>query len=201
MERYYLKCTYCERPISVECEREDIKLISTLTCPLCGKHDLPLTIMGRIEGTDAHLITDGVKAACDARCTNAIGPHCDCICNNKNHGTHRLVTYSKDNGTLSVVDQHLLDGNEEYLAKIKELAEQKQNFRQLILASLNLKYGDVVKLFKNRWETNVSLTHEQWMEHSRYTGYKEMMDKIEKLRTIKNKVNAYLKLWEQLRLS
>jgi len=202
MERYYLKCTYCERPLAIECEKEELVNVSKSLCPLCTHKELPLTVMGRVEGVKNKLIVDGVKSVCDARCTNAVGPHCDCVCSKVNHGTHRLVTYSKENGTLSVVDQKLLEGNETYLAKIKELAEQKQNFRQLILAWMNNKFGATEKLYKEyRMNYSARLTNEQWNDHYKYGQYKDQMDKIEKLKTIKNKVNAYLKLFEQVRIS
>ena len=29
---------------------------------------------------------DGLIGRCDARCYNAQQPHCDCVCNGKNHG-------------------------------------------------------------------------------------------------------------------
>ncbi len=33
--------------------------------------------------------SSGVRGRCDARCYNATGPHCDCICGGLNHGVGR----------------------------------------------------------------------------------------------------------------
>lgn len=38
------------------------------------------------------LSREEIRSACDARCTNANGPNCDCLCAGANHGTGKLVT-------------------------------------------------------------------------------------------------------------
>ena len=45
--------------------------------------------MGRV-GVGS-LVREEERCACDARCTNAKGPHCDCKCQGQNHGTQRVV--------------------------------------------------------------------------------------------------------------
>jgi len=108
MTREFLKCTFCERPLSVNVEsREELGFILKQACPLCG--ELALRYMGQVRKTN--IVRGGVKAACDLRCTSAVGPKCDCVCANENHGTHRLVVFDKVVGKLEVVEKDLLNGN------------------------------------------------------------------------------------------
>lgn len=52
--------------------------------------------MGMVErGRLVHLEQ---RCACDARCTSARGPRCDCQCGGENHGTGRIVTVKWDMG-------------------------------------------------------------------------------------------------------
>lgn len=32
-------------------------------------------------------VIEGSAHKCDSRCTNAVGPNCECSCNGKNHGS------------------------------------------------------------------------------------------------------------------
>lgn len=48
------------------------------------------------------LVEEGQAAPCDGRCTNAVGPTCDCVCGGRNHGTKALVTVSFDRGPVPV---------------------------------------------------------------------------------------------------
>lgn len=34
---------------------------------------------------------DGIQGRCDAKCHNAINPHCDCMCGGRFHGKHEGV--------------------------------------------------------------------------------------------------------------
>src|SRR5579863_10407615 len=136
MDRHFLKCSYCERPLSVNAITEqEIKFILDQKCPLCG--ELALRYMGRVQKTD--LVKSGVKSACDLRCTNAVGPKCDCICSNENHGTHRLVVFNKVVGKLEVVEKDLLNDNEKYLARIKRMAEAKNRIKVKVITFLTYK--------------------------------------------------------------
>src|SRR5579872_6655115 len=105
-DRWYFKCEWCERPFACEGPREDVEAIRKANCPLCDESN-KVRVMGRVEKTN--IVRSKVKAACDLRCTSAIGPHCDCLCNNLNHGTHRLVTFDKIVGKLSVVNADMLN--------------------------------------------------------------------------------------------
>ncbi len=50
-------------------------------CPGCGRDAIAKTVEGRFSET--HL--------CNAKCTGATGPSCDCSCGGKNHGGSYLA--------------------------------------------------------------------------------------------------------------
>jgi hypothetical protein len=186
MNRHFIRCSFCERPLSVNVEtREDLGLILNQGCPLCGEK--ALRYMGQVRKTD--IIKQGVKSACDKRCTLAVGPKCDCPCNNENHGTHRLVVFDKVVGKLEVVERDLLNGNENYLARIKRMAAAKNVIKVNVIAFLNWKVRDVLAHGKELgafWK----LPYE---EHRRYSEYRNTLlkiDKIEDLKSIQKKINA-----------
>jgi hypothetical protein len=192
MDRYYLSCTYCERPLAVNVEVGNIiEEIAESACPLCNVK--ALRIMGRVEKTD--IVRSKVKAACDLRCTNAVGPKCNCECGNVNHGTHKLVRYDKVFRKLEVVEKDLLNNNEEYLARIKRMAAAKVDIKQRVLAFLEWKFGESVRKCKREWFGYGS------KEHSEYTKYyklKERIEKIEDLRSIQRKINQLVKVIPQI---
>jgi len=167
--------------VNVETPAE-IKFILEQACPLCG--ELALRYMGRVEKTN--LVKNGVKSACDLRCTNAIGPKCDCVCLNANHGTHRLVVFSKVVGKLEVVEKDLLNDNESYLARIKRMALAKNSIKVKVITFLTYKYREVIAAYgSKRYLEN----DEYWQYHA----YKEMLqkiDKLEDLKSIQRKINT-----------
>lgn len=186
MDRHFLKCVFCERPLSVNAEnREELQAILKQNCPLCNEP--ALRYMGRVQKTN--LVKDVVKSACDLRCTNAVGPHCDCVCSNANHGTHRLVIFNKVVGKLEVVEKDLLNGNENYLARIKRMATAKNKIKVNVIAFLNFKNKDILDLAKAQggyWRL-------KWDDYAKYRTYQEALtkiDKIENLKSIQRKINT-----------
>jgi hypothetical protein len=59
--------------------------------------DGKLELMGRVSRKPG-LVLDSERCACDARCTNAPGPCCECQCGGENHGTGRVVPIEIDAG-------------------------------------------------------------------------------------------------------
>lgn len=51
------------------------------TCPACGGHNIG---SARVKGFQTEHV-------CDARCTSATGPNCECSCGGKNHGAGHLT--------------------------------------------------------------------------------------------------------------
>lgn len=183
VNRHFLKCSFCERPMSVNAENgEEIKFILEQACPLCGEK--ALRYMGRVEKTN--LVKNGIKSACDLRCTNAIGPKCDCVCSNENHGTHRLVVFSKVVGKLEVVEKDLLNDNENYLARIKRMAAAKNSIKVKVITFLNYKYREVLAAYK----VKRYLDNDEYWKHRAYNEMLQKIDKLEDLKSIQRKINS-----------
>ena len=181
--RHFLKCTFCERPMSINADtNEEIKFILEQACPLCGEKTL--RYMGRVQQTN--IVKSGVKAACDLRCTNAIGPKCDCICQNVNHGTHRLVIYDKVVGRLEVVEKDLLNDNETYLARIKRMAAAKNSIKVKVITFLTYKYREAIAYFNDNDRYDSKL----YWQHVEYRRRLQEIDKIEDLKSIQRKINT-----------
>lgn len=194
MDRHFLKCSYCERPLSVNIETPDeLGFILEQACPLCGEKTL--RYMGRVQQTN--IVRQGVKSACDLRCTNAVGPHCDCVCTNENHGTHRLVVFNKVIGKLEVVEKDLLNNNENYLARIKRMAAAKNKIKVNVIAFLNFKYKGTLVLAKESggyWKL-------PWEQREKFFTYQNMLkkiDKLEDLKSIQKKINSLAKMIPQI---
>jgi len=182
MTREFLKCTFCERQLSANVEsREELGFILKQACPLCG--ELALRYMGQVRKTN--IVRGGVKAACDLRCTSAVGPKCDCVCNNEFHGTHRLVVFDKVVGKLEVVEKDLLNGNLDYLARIKRMAAAKNRIKVNVITFLNYKNRDVIAAVKQR-----GYNYEVWHKYDIYRKTLQKIDKIEDLKSIQRKINS-----------
>ncbi len=181
--RHFLKCSFCERPMSVNVEtNEELQFIIKQACPLCG--ELALRYMGRVQQTN--IVRGGVKSACDLRCTNAVGPKCDCVCSNVNHGTHRLIVFSKVIGKLEVVEKDLLNNNEAYLARIKRMAAAKNSIKVKVITFLTYKYREVLEARKTKKYLD---NDEYWKWHS-YNDMLQKIDKLEDLKSIQRKINS-----------
>jgi hypothetical protein len=153
--------------------------------------------MGRVEKTN--LVRDSIKAACDLRCTNAMGPKCDCVCSNANHGTYRLVTYSKVVGKLEVVNKDLLNDNEAYLARIKRLAHCKRNLIDMIKSTIEMKYEKALTALKASEGSYWRLTDEDYNGYLKYREILRRIDKIEDMKLVKRKVTELAKLYAGVR--
>lgn len=94
---HYYRCRSCCHVVAVEGKLE-IEVTSTgaqhkVLCACEGK----LELLGRV-GRKPGLVLDSERCACDARCTNAPGPCCECRCGGENHGTGRVVPIEIDAG-------------------------------------------------------------------------------------------------------
>jgi len=195
MERHFLKCSYCERPMAVNVEGiGELKFILEQKCPLCG--ELALRYMGRVQKTN--LVRGTVKSACDLRCTNAVGPKCDCVCANENHGTHRLVVFDTVVGKLEVVEKDLLNNNENYLARIKRMAEAKNRIKVKVITFLTYKNRKILNWLAETKQPAYRLAYEEYHAYSTYRNFLQKIDKIEDFKSIQKKINSLTHLIPQI---
>lgn len=95
-----------ERATRRDTQWEAMHAVAGIACPGCGgtvvrpddwtSRGVRLSLMGRVDRN--RLFVSGLACPCDGRCTNAVGPSCDCSCGGKNHGSGRLVEIVRDNG-------------------------------------------------------------------------------------------------------
>lgn len=83
INRWFVRCRLCL----------SIAAVDAVSLPKgemkCGACQGPIEIMGRVNGCTSDLET---RCKCDARCTNAKGPNCDCSCGGVNHGKGMAAT-------------------------------------------------------------------------------------------------------------
>lgn len=79
--RFAIRCATC---LSVGFT--ELAFDSKWSCGICGGR---VELMGKV--VKAKLEKELYRAACDARCTHARGPKCDCKCHCKNHGSGKTV--------------------------------------------------------------------------------------------------------------
>jgi DNA-directed RNA polymerase subunit RPC12/RpoP len=132
----YYKCSDCLTAFTA-------KETNLKECQCGGK----LECMGEVYGGQYKRLEDAT--ACDARCTDAQGPSCNCKCNGENHGTGRTVKVVVESGIARIVEMP---------AKAK--VEQGTAYRELLTkaqSAFEARHGEASKkiasgIFINREE-------------------------------------------------
>lgn len=125
--RFFYRCPECVSIFAVESENE----IAGLLCSVCN---MTTESMGRVEGT--RLVFDGEACPCDARCTSARGPKCDCFCKGENHGTNLLVPVVRDAGPVPTVTP--IDP-----VAARRRSDEFRNVASDVRELIGLKYGEI----------------------------------------------------------
>ncbi len=131
MERHFFKCRLCLTPWTEEFNEDPLvqrygNAFSKLTtCPFCESllEKPPVrfySYMGKVHRE--HLEKQaGERSACDARCTNALGPSCDCQCGGENHGTNLTVAVIQSSAVPSKISpEKAMERKNEYLKALEE---------------------------------------------------------------------------------
>jgi len=92
--RWFVRCVRCLGVAAV-----DGRPAPNMRCTCGGR----VRVMGKVTPT-GRLQGERLEVPCDSRCTNALGPSCDCSCRGQNHGTHRLVVVHYDAGGVPKAD-------------------------------------------------------------------------------------------------
>ena len=195
LSRFYFRCTWCERVVSVDCSSEEVKAVTKAPCPLCN--EVALRVMGRVE--KSNIVRTSVKSICDERCTNAQGPHCSCECSQTNHGTKKLIAFDKIVGKLAVVNAEMLNNNEAHVQRIKRMALAKNKIKVNVITFLNYKNRVILGLIKEKYVGAYWRLHGQ--DYYAYCDYQKLLkkiDKIEDLKSIQRKINSLTGLIKQI---
>jgi hypothetical protein len=100
--RHFYRCSDCLSVVTVDEElpwyQDDRGVCHKGKCGACGGW---IEYLGRTQRK--RLVRDEDRCPCDARCTHARGPNCDCRCGGANHGSHAWVRVTIDAGGIPVV--------------------------------------------------------------------------------------------------
>lgn len=119
--RWFVRCTRC-LTIAAITEQPNCH---DWQCGICQGQ---IESMGKVQRD--RLTHEHYGSPCDERCTFARGPHCDCSCGGKNHGSRLVVTIIRDAGPVPIVPMP----NPE---KARRIAAEYQDYRARVLARLD----------------------------------------------------------------
>lgn len=119
--RSYYRCSDCLTPQVV-----DGSLPVGTTCSCGGR----ISYIGVVRRHRVVRLED--HAVCDARCTGATGPNCDCQCGGEHHGSGRVVTVQV--ADLGAVRLTPVDADAQ-IARATEYREAKRVLETAIMAS------------------------------------------------------------------
>jgi hypothetical protein len=134
-------------------------------CGACGGE---IEHMGKVRGVS--LTYRHLCCPCDARCTNAKGPSCDCKCGGENHGTNLVVEVEKVVGGIpKITPVSYLASREvarEYREAINPLIERRDYLRSFKWLETPL-YQERMKLEVVICKAQALRTHAARMKHLR----------------------------------
>ena len=98
--RHYYRCIDCLSVVATEAAIQPVQVPPSYvrsygTCDACEGR---IEYLGRVQGEN--LQKTEWRVPCDSRCTNALGPNCDCQCGGINHGSHRVVEVVIETGNV-----------------------------------------------------------------------------------------------------
>jgi hypothetical protein len=96
--KHFYRCSDCLSVVTTTSKIHPVQFPPTYSfsygdCGACGGR---MEYLGEVCRDS--LVRRELRVPCDARCTNAIGPHCECQCGGENHGSHRLVEVVVETG-------------------------------------------------------------------------------------------------------
>jgi len=183
-ERHYHKCQVCAEPVAIEGPR----LSALPACSYCGGQ---LRYMGQVDGN--RFARTEERTACDERCTQAVGPDCNCRCMGANHGTGRVVTVVVESGIARITTPN----DPKTAARVeKALAIQTEFEAQCSEAA--------VKLVSISGEVSAAKRNGEYLRGERYRLYSEstyLLDalrRIAELHTPKGRLDALKRILPQI---
>ena len=98
--RHYYRCADCLSVITTEVKVRPVQIPPSYSYSYgeCGACSGRMEYLGEV--CRDHLVRRELRVPCDARCTGAAGPHCECQCGGENHGSNRLVEVIVEVGKL-----------------------------------------------------------------------------------------------------
>lgn len=128
--RRFYRCHDCRAVMAIE-----VKVDLSAVCSCGGK----IKYMGYVRAGFSSMLDDRSECPCDARCTNAPGPSCDCSCGGKNHGTGRVVKVITTEGAAP-----------QLVTPSPERAEAYRAGRAAAMGAFEARYPGLLQQLRNR---------------------------------------------------
>ena len=155
--RHFWKCPSCLTVAATE--------TTTAARLSCGHCNVTMSYMGAVSRN--RLVKTEERCKCDARCTFATGPNCDCQCGGVNHGSQMLVTVTVDAGPVPIAH---VKPTAQTLWDLKEYQALRTTL-QTELATLNLypslNYARARRITGALWKASTMTSHAGRMKHLR----------------------------------
>jgi len=155
--RHFWKCPLCLTVAATEGSN-----VGSLSCGYCK---VAMSYMGRVSQN--RLVRTEERCKCDARCTFATGPNCDCQCGGVNHGSKVLVEVTIDCGAVPTANvkptaQALWD-----LKEYQTLRATLQNELTTLNLHPSLNYNRCQRITGALWKAATMTSHAGRMKHLR----------------------------------
>jgi hypothetical protein len=149
--RAYLRCSACLHIFAIESATQRPYPGQQIECGGCGG---TVEFIGNVGRDPARLTQEVDRVPCDARCTHAMGPICNCPCGGVNHGTRRVVTVTVDVGSRPrIIPQDAAD--------CQRTRTEWETARDAALAAIAERFSAINNLRSQRW-----LNGSEWAEYS-----------------------------------
>jgi hypothetical protein len=153
--RHFWKCPLCLTVAAVESDT-----VGKLDCGHCR---IAMNYMGKVS--QSRLTRTEERCACDARCTNAVGPSCDCQCGGVNHGTQAVVTVTVDAGPIP---QANVRPTAQALWDLKEYQALRATLQQELKTAQDARHhGQAQRICSALWKAATMTSHAGRMKHLR----------------------------------
>jgi hypothetical protein len=180
--RHFYRCIDCLSVVATEGQIRPVQVPPRYTysyseCRGCGGQ---IEYMGEVRRNC--LQRRELRVPCDARCTGAIGPHCDCQCGGENHGTNRLVEVLIEAGKVPRV------------MVPADASAKGEAYRELVRTVRSAHNERFARLFQLKW-LGAYLTVPQWCSYCEGQRLNERIVAARKLRSHaarNRKLNAIL---------
>lgn len=156
INRFFYKCEDCFAVVTVEFKH--MKAV----CGFCSGR---MELMGQVKQDT--LIKTEERCACDARCTGASGPVCNCHCGGENHGTGKLITVTTHVNGIPVFNPREGD-KEEHLRIAMEIKSLVAEYKKLFTT----KYPTIIEKKKAG----------RWLDGNEYLAYKDFITVLERVK-------------------
>ena len=192
MDRNFYRCLYCCKVFALDGVAQEktgawngMVLYKHHVMPYCdcggGKWATEkrssVEWMGKVQGNYVIKVED--RCPCDARCTHAMGPQCDCVCGGLNHGTQAMVkVVTNVQGVPQIVTTDLQDR----LIAVAEFEEAAAEVKKIIDAD-----PGVQNIRKRVWIKDRA-------EWDRAFKLMNTVDKARKLKTMAGRMKALAKV-------